>query len=214
MDVEMKIETDTEFYGGGEHPEHLYTTLYRYRLQRIWNEQENPLLVIGCNPSTATAEELDETMRQVIKIARNNEYGGVIMCNLYAYRGTRPDDMKNAARNISQNNQDGFAYVIGPHNEAQLVEAAALVEDVVFAYGNIAVEGWTNVQGMMDNVIVSGNFYARAYKDRVIQLMRQLGKNLFAFETTAAGNPMHPLPHDAELKNQIRNSEMDEWKIW
>ena len=136
------------------------------------------------------------------------------MCNLYAYRGTRPDDMKNAARNISQNNQDGFAYVIGPHNEAQLVEAAALVEDVVFAYGNIAVEGWTNVQGMMDNVIVSGNFYARAYKDRVIQLMRQLGKNLFAFETTAAGNPMHPLPHDAELKNQIRNSEMDEWKIW
>ena len=205
MDVEMKIETDTEFYGGGEHPEHLYTTLYRYRLQRIWNEQENPLLVIGCNPSTATAEELDETMRQVIKIARNNEYGGVIMCNLYAYRGTRPDDMKNAARNISQNNQDGFAYVIGPHNEAQLVEAAALVEDVVFAYGNIAVEGWTNVQGMMDNVIVSGNFYARAYKDRVIQLMRQLGKNLFAFETTAAGNPMHPLPHDAELKNQIRN---------
>ena len=63
------------------------------------------------------------------------------MCNLYAYRGTRPDDMKNAARNISQNNQDGFAYVIGPHNEAQLVEAAALVEDVVFAYGNIAVEG-------------------------------------------------------------------------
>ena len=214
MDVEMKIETDTEFYGGGEHPEHLYTTLYRYRLQRIWNDQENPLLVIGCNPSTATAEELDETMRQVIKIARNNGYGGVIMCNLYAYRGTRPDDMKNAARNISQNNQDGFAYVIGPHNEAQLVEAAALVEDVVFAYGNIAVEGWTNVQGMMDNVIVSGNFYARAYKDRVIQLMRQLGKNLFAFETTAAGNPMHPLPHDAELKNQIRNSEMDEWKIW
>ena len=136
----MKIETDTEFYGGGEHPEHGYTRLYRYRLQRIWNDQENPLLVIGCNPSTATAEELDETMRQVIKIARNNGYGGVIMCNLYAYRGTDPDDMKNAARN-----NGGFEHVIGPRNLEQLKEAATNdwnVEDVVFAYGNIGVTGW------------------------------------------------------------------------
>ena len=154
MAVEYKSvsETVNEYYGGGEHPEHRYTTLYRYRLERIWDTEIAPLLVIGCNPSTATAETLDQTIMKVYNIARDNNYGGIIMCNLYAYRGTDPEEMKNAAA------ENGFEYVIGQHNEEQLMEAANdwEVEDVVFAYGNIGVEGWGR-DGNMDLSTWSSN---------------------------------------------------------
>ena len=51
---------------------------------------KTPLLCVGVNPSTATPEKLDPTIRSVARIAH---YDGWIMINLYPQRATKPNDM-------------------------------------------------------------------------------------------------------------------------
>ncbi len=53
----------------------------------------SPLLCIGVNPSTASPEKLDPTIRSVARIAKNNCYDGWLMINLYPQRSTNPDEM-------------------------------------------------------------------------------------------------------------------------
>ena len=55
---------------------------YRYVLGE---KGENPLVVFGINPSTATPEKLDQTMIVVKRLvdSENNDYNGYIMLNLY-----------------------------------------------------------------------------------------------------------------------------------
>ena len=89
---------------------------YIYQLMRVWDPEAPKLLVVGCNPSNANYEQLDLTMEQVVTIAQNKDYGGVIMCNLYAYRDASPRSMKNFARQ----NDLGMDYLIGPSNMAEL----------------------------------------------------------------------------------------------
>ena len=72
--------TTTEHTGSNNHGH----SVYRYRLMRIWNEKEKPLMIIGCNPSKANVCTTDPTMDKVSNIAFNNGYGGVIVSNLFA----------------------------------------------------------------------------------------------------------------------------------
>lgn len=48
------------------------------------------LICFGINPSTASPEDLDPTMRKVKAIATNNGYDGYIMLNIYPQRATDP----------------------------------------------------------------------------------------------------------------------------
>lgn len=54
---------------------------------------KNNLLVIGVNPSTATPENPDLTIRKVIKISKANGYNGWIMVNLCPHISTDPEGM-------------------------------------------------------------------------------------------------------------------------
>lgn len=54
---------------------------------------KSPILCIGVNPSTASPENPDSTIRSVKRIARANSYGGWIMINLYPQRSTNPNDL-------------------------------------------------------------------------------------------------------------------------
>ena len=67
--------------------------LYRYSLGYCYKK---PLLCVGVNPSTATPEKLDPTIRSVERIARINGYDGWIMINLYPQRATNPNDIDSA----------------------------------------------------------------------------------------------------------------------
>lgn len=51
------------------------------------------LCVIGLNPSTATAEVNDPTIRCCIRCAEQWGNGGLLMLNLFAFRATLPADM-------------------------------------------------------------------------------------------------------------------------
>jgi hypothetical protein len=51
---------------------------------------DNPLICVGFNPSTATEEYADRTLKTVEQIAKNNGYNGWIMLNVYPQRATNP----------------------------------------------------------------------------------------------------------------------------
>ena len=92
---------------------------YRYMLKRIW-EQGKPLVLFIClNPSTADVEQDDPTVRKCISLARDLGYGGLIMANLFAFRATKPKDLKSARNPV------------GPENDAwlrKLRKQASVVE--------------------------------------------------------------------------------------
>lgn len=65
----------------------------------------NPLLCVGVNPSTATPNNLDNTLRSVSRIAKANGYDSWIMINLYPQRATNPNDMhKKLDHNLLRDN--------------------------------------------------------------------------------------------------------------
>jgi len=69
---------------------------YRYALWRIWNEGRPLVMFIGLNPSTANEFKPDPTIRNVMKIADANGYGGFYMMNLFAFVASKPAILEGA----------------------------------------------------------------------------------------------------------------------
>jgi hypothetical protein len=78
--------------------------LYRYALERLWNEREPPALFIGLNPSTADAIVDDNTIRVCMNYAARWGYGGLLMANLFAFRSTDPRALHSAADPVGPDN--------------------------------------------------------------------------------------------------------------
>ena len=73
---------------------------------------ENPLIVIGINPSTAKPNNLDPTIRQVKKKAKEYGYDSYIMMNIYPERTTDPKLIHKAKDNIiHEENLKAFKYI-------------------------------------------------------------------------------------------------------
>ena len=51
------------------------------------------LACFGVNPSTATPDKLDNTLRAVKRFAKTHGYDGWMMFNVYPQRATNPDDL-------------------------------------------------------------------------------------------------------------------------
>lgn len=70
---------------------------YRYTLGRVWaKDRTAPLhraVFVGLNPSTATEEFDDPTVRKCCTLARKAGMGGMTMLNLFALRSTDPKHM-------------------------------------------------------------------------------------------------------------------------
>ena len=65
----------------------------------------NPIICFGINPSTASPEKLDNTIRSVERLAFGNGFDSWIMLNLYPIRETNPDKLPiNIDRELHQNN--------------------------------------------------------------------------------------------------------------
>ena len=75
------------------------------------------------NPSTADAELDDPTIRRCMGFARDWDYGGIRVCNLYAYRATKPDDLK------------GVLDPVGPRNDSAILSAVADAGRIIAAWG-------------------------------------------------------------------------------
>lgn len=78
---------------------------YRFDLRRWWGDgklirDHRPVVMIGCNPSTAGADftDNDPTTRKGIGFATRWGYDGLIMVNPHAFIATKPKAMEQAAK--------------------------------------------------------------------------------------------------------------------
>ena len=62
----------------------------RYALGEINKKGGRTLLCLGVNPSTAIPGNLDNTLKNVVKISKFNGYDSWIMLNVYPLRETNP----------------------------------------------------------------------------------------------------------------------------
>ena len=71
---------------------------YRYELTRTWNAwNPDKAVFIGLNPSTADEMTDDPTIRKCIGFAKRWGCGGIVMLNLFAWRSTDPDALRDVA---------------------------------------------------------------------------------------------------------------------
>lgn len=66
---------------------------HRFALWRIWDADKPKIMFIGLNPSTASENQDDPTIRRVIGFAKQWGFGGVYMCNLFSYVTAYPKDL-------------------------------------------------------------------------------------------------------------------------
>lgn len=96
---------------------------HRYTLWREWDMFRPGKFVqfIGLNPSTADETQDDPTIRRCIDFATRWGYGVMCMTNLFAFRATQPEDMKEAADPLGPENMQWLKIVA---READLIVAA------------------------------------------------------------------------------------------
>ena len=86
---------------------------YRYILSRIWDETKPTVLFIGLNPSTADETEDDPTIRKCINFAKTWGYGGIYMANLFAFRSTNPENLRNEQDPVGSDNNSFIKKYLG-----------------------------------------------------------------------------------------------------
>lgn len=103
---------------------------YRYSLVRIWDEALPRLVFVMLNPSTADALTDDHTVTKCIGFADRNGFGSILIVNIWAYRATKPADLRAA-------NWD-----TGPDNDAFLQGVLISPDTIICAWGANAANRW------------------------------------------------------------------------
>jgi hypothetical protein len=68
---------------------------------------------VGLNPSTADETRDDPTTRRCIGFARDWGYGRMELVNLFAFRATRPADLRAAPDPVGPGNREALERVLG-----------------------------------------------------------------------------------------------------
>lgn len=97
--------------------------VYRYSLVRRLGMGERTVTFVGLNPSTATEDTDDPTIRRIVEFARRWGFDWLLMGNLYAYRSTDPNVLKrlDELESVGPMNQDVLHWMT---RKAELVVAA------------------------------------------------------------------------------------------
>jgi hypothetical protein len=95
---------------------------WRYVLRRVWNPDRAPVAFIGLNPSTADESLDDPTIRRCVGFAKSWGFGGLVMLNLFAFRSTDPQVLREVADPI------------GPHNDGW-IESETRRREVICCWG-------------------------------------------------------------------------------
>ncbi|MCL4841447.1 MAG: DUF1643 domain-containing protein [Bryobacteraceae bacterium] len=92
-------------------------------LWRRWDQSLPVVNFVGLNPSTADEHRDDPTMRRCRQFAVSWGYGGFLMTNIFAFRATRPRDLKAAREPV------------GLQNDQWILRAADDAKLIVFVWG-------------------------------------------------------------------------------
>lgn len=127
---------------------------------------QRPLVVIGLNPSTATEDSDDPTIRRCCRFARDLGADGLVMLNLYAWRSTDPHRLSVLLPHVA----------VGPLNDEAILRHTADAHLVVAAWG-----AFTEIEDHLYRV------------NAVYQALAAKGRQLHALGLTKDGHPRHPL---------------------
>lgn len=97
--------------------------LFRYRMERMWDDSLPWITWVMLNASTADAQRDDATTRKVVAFSRGFACGAVWIVNLFAFRSPSPRSLRKAADPV------------GPRNSKHLAEVLDSVDDIVVAWG-------------------------------------------------------------------------------
>ena len=139
---------------------------YRYLLTRIWDTSLPIVVFVMLNPSTADGEKDDPTIRRCIGFAQRWGLGGLAVCNLFAYRATKPKDLADA--------YGAGIDIAGPLNRTWVQALTGQAHMVVAAWGS---SGGTKIQKLVKE-------QAQDYLE---------GINAVCLGRSRNGQPRHPL---------------------
>lgn len=119
---------------------------YRYALWRVWDINKPKIMFIGLNPSTASENMDDPTIRRVKGFAKSWGYGAVYMMNLFAIVSSDPKILRTNGMDLLGDNNDWLTTIGGT------------CKDILFAWGNFkeAEERAKEVCKMFPNAICLG----------------------------------------------------------
>jgi hypothetical protein len=146
---------------------------YRYRLERDLGSRRTVTFCL-VNPSTATAETDDATIRRCIGFSRSWGFGRLLVVNLFAYRATDIRKLREV--------QDP----VGPNNDAHILEAANEAELLIAAWG------------VLDPKVPCA---LRPRADHVLSLLA--GRLVHCLRRTPGGYPEHALFLPADLLPEV-----------
>ena len=148
---------------------------YRYMLTRERLLPSGPIMmVIGVNPSTATEETNDATIRRCEDFARDSGHATLWMLNLFAYRATDVRELRTAADPVGRMNDH---HLLGQANVVHLGPGATRPGTVVCAWG-------------------PPSKVPRALRARFAEvpaMLRRHGIPLHVLRLTSGGHPEHPV---------------------
>jgi hypothetical protein len=139
--------------------------LYRWNLRRSWDSSLPACNFIMLNPSTADHVQDDPTIRRCLGFARRFGCGSLIVTNLFAFRATKPAEMRAAADPIGGDNN---GYIVVAADQSQRSRGL-----VICAWGS------------------HGHYRGRG--PEVWARLRSLGIRTKALKLTRTGAPCHPL---------------------
>lgn len=149
--------------------------LFRYNLFRHWGKPGNRLMFVMLNPSTADADTDDPTIRKCIGFAQRGGFNGIDVVNLYAYRATKPAELRVAG------------YPVGPFNDSHIISSAMANRE----FGGKVVCAWGAIGSKLERPLA------------VVRSLRfTAGVNPYALAICKDGNPAHPLmlPYLSQLR--------------
>ena len=145
---------------------------YRYSLTRIWDDSKPNVLFIMLNPSTADAMKDDPTIRRCIGYAQSWGYGGLIVCNLFAYRSTNPLEL------LKVDNPQG------DENIRNIEYYARISEKIICAWGN---------EPILKKI---------PNQQHIVEFLYQQKSKVHYLELSKNGTPKHPLYLKKDLQPQ------------
>lgn len=145
---------------------------YRYRLERE-GRGVGSTAIIMVNPSTADAELDDATIRKLRGFGERNQWGRLIVGNLFAYRAT---DVRELGK---------VSNPVGPENDAHLSAIFAEADRVIFAWGPVSKQPQVH----------RGLRWRKVWQVAENRLVHSIG------EPAKCGHPKHPLmlPYDSPI---------------
>lgn len=123
---------------------------YRYRLERD-GPGEGSTAIIMVNPSTADAERDDATIRKLRGFGARNQWGRIIVGNLFAYRATDVRELAGQSDPVGPENDDHLARIIDEANRVIVAwgpvsKQPKHLRDTFRAVGRIA--GWSGLHSI------------------------------------------------------------------